>query len=383
MPYHQPVGVAVSILWWRIYCGCFGASLGAPAGLLTERGPTASLPVSQGTAVREQKVKQLLGASHWRYSRRKRAWSSCGSPGWAMLDALAARRCACSLRARAAGEQQEARPPEGTSGLRRLLPVRRPTGAPPRPRPRPRSPRRRRSGSGGSATSPQGQEWVAAGRAEGLEHHQSRVPEVLDVVRRAAVVHRTALPGERPWRPGGGWGAGTPGDAPTSPGSSACRSSPPLRGRQQAPELRRKHQSRLPAGGDRPHHVTASAGLLVPCPPCGPVEFPESGRSRAGHVKEPVRLSGVEGAKRAVRDRAAELLLGYPCRSARRATTGAELPWARRSRGPRRDALRRAITLGEVIGSQGGRSLPNSHESKINTKPRIMQKPPTARPFGP
>jgi hypothetical protein len=32
MPYCQPVAVAISILWWGIYCGCFGASIGALFG---------------------------------------------------------------------------------------------------------------------------------------------------------------------------------------------------------------------------------------------------------------------------------------------------------------------------------------------------------------
>ena len=37
MPYQHPVGVAVSILWWGIYCGCLGVSLGALLGLWAER----------------------------------------------------------------------------------------------------------------------------------------------------------------------------------------------------------------------------------------------------------------------------------------------------------------------------------------------------------
>jgi hypothetical protein len=37
MPYKHPVAVAVSILWWGIYCGCLGASLGALLGLWAER----------------------------------------------------------------------------------------------------------------------------------------------------------------------------------------------------------------------------------------------------------------------------------------------------------------------------------------------------------
>jgi len=32
MPYCHPVGVTISILWWGIYLGCLGASIGAGIG---------------------------------------------------------------------------------------------------------------------------------------------------------------------------------------------------------------------------------------------------------------------------------------------------------------------------------------------------------------
>jgi formyltetrahydrofolate deformylase len=35
MPYRHPVGVAISVIWWGFYCGCFGASVGALIGKLT------------------------------------------------------------------------------------------------------------------------------------------------------------------------------------------------------------------------------------------------------------------------------------------------------------------------------------------------------------
>jgi len=38
MPYHHPVAVAISVIWWGVYIGCFGASLGALVGLFTGRG---------------------------------------------------------------------------------------------------------------------------------------------------------------------------------------------------------------------------------------------------------------------------------------------------------------------------------------------------------
>jgi hypothetical protein len=46
MPYHHPVGVAVSVLWWGLYFGCFGTSLGALLGLWAEQTPA---PPSQGS----------------------------------------------------------------------------------------------------------------------------------------------------------------------------------------------------------------------------------------------------------------------------------------------------------------------------------------------
>jgi hypothetical protein len=33
MPYHHPVAIAISAIWWGIYVGCFGASIGALIGL--------------------------------------------------------------------------------------------------------------------------------------------------------------------------------------------------------------------------------------------------------------------------------------------------------------------------------------------------------------
>jgi hypothetical protein len=39
MPCRHPVGVASSVLWWGIYLGALGASVGALAGLVTNRAP--------------------------------------------------------------------------------------------------------------------------------------------------------------------------------------------------------------------------------------------------------------------------------------------------------------------------------------------------------
>ena len=43
MPYQHPVAVMISVLWWGIYLGCFGARVGALIGLFTERA-AASAP---------------------------------------------------------------------------------------------------------------------------------------------------------------------------------------------------------------------------------------------------------------------------------------------------------------------------------------------------
>ena len=50
MPYHHPIAVASSMLWWGIYFGAFGASVCALAVLLTERAP--SRPPAEGVGSR-------------------------------------------------------------------------------------------------------------------------------------------------------------------------------------------------------------------------------------------------------------------------------------------------------------------------------------------
>jgi formyltetrahydrofolate deformylase len=42
MPYRHPVAVAISILWWGLYCGSFGASIGGLLGLRIGRRPARS-----------------------------------------------------------------------------------------------------------------------------------------------------------------------------------------------------------------------------------------------------------------------------------------------------------------------------------------------------
>jgi hypothetical protein len=43
-PYRSPAGMAVSILWWALYCGCLGASLGALLGLWIQGGQRPASP---------------------------------------------------------------------------------------------------------------------------------------------------------------------------------------------------------------------------------------------------------------------------------------------------------------------------------------------------
>jgi hypothetical protein len=48
MPYRHPVAVAISVIWWGIYCGCFGVSLGALIAFFSKRTPVSPSPGSEG-----------------------------------------------------------------------------------------------------------------------------------------------------------------------------------------------------------------------------------------------------------------------------------------------------------------------------------------------
>jgi hypothetical protein len=39
MPYHHPVAVTLSVVWWGVFCGCSGAVAGALLGMWAERTP--------------------------------------------------------------------------------------------------------------------------------------------------------------------------------------------------------------------------------------------------------------------------------------------------------------------------------------------------------
>jgi hypothetical protein len=42
VPYHHSVARVISALWWGIYCGCLGASIGALVSLVTKQTPAPS-----------------------------------------------------------------------------------------------------------------------------------------------------------------------------------------------------------------------------------------------------------------------------------------------------------------------------------------------------
>ena len=48
LPYRHPVAVTISVLWWGIYLGCFGASIGALLGLWAEQVSAPPSPPSDG-----------------------------------------------------------------------------------------------------------------------------------------------------------------------------------------------------------------------------------------------------------------------------------------------------------------------------------------------
>jgi hypothetical protein len=39
MPYHHPVAVSLSVVWWGVFCGCSGGIAVALLGMALERAP--------------------------------------------------------------------------------------------------------------------------------------------------------------------------------------------------------------------------------------------------------------------------------------------------------------------------------------------------------
>jgi len=54
LPYQHPVGVTISALWWGVFFGCFGASLGGIFGLWAEGTPAARKEPSSSQSCRSQ-----------------------------------------------------------------------------------------------------------------------------------------------------------------------------------------------------------------------------------------------------------------------------------------------------------------------------------------
>jgi hypothetical protein len=69
LPYHHPVAVTMSMLWWGIYLGSFGASVGALIGVLTESPAAAPSRESGGTG------KPSSGGDNWAFP------TACGAFG--------------------------------------------------------------------------------------------------------------------------------------------------------------------------------------------------------------------------------------------------------------------------------------------------------------
>src|SRR5262249_26618332 len=61
MPYRHPVAVALSVLWWGTYFGCFGASIGALVGAFADRAPTWPSQTSAGAGKAPTESEQTDG----------------------------------------------------------------------------------------------------------------------------------------------------------------------------------------------------------------------------------------------------------------------------------------------------------------------------------
>jgi hypothetical protein len=77
MPYRHPVGVSLSILWWGIYLGCFGASIGASVGawfgLRANSGPAVPSQVSHGAG----ELPNCYGLNSTVKKRSEETWQPC------------------------------------------------------------------------------------------------------------------------------------------------------------------------------------------------------------------------------------------------------------------------------------------------------------------
>jgi hypothetical protein len=71
MPYQHSVAIAISMIWWSIYIGCFGASLGALIGLFTRFAPgRRDCVLTKSAEKTDADLARVLGPSRWLYDRR-------------------------------------------------------------------------------------------------------------------------------------------------------------------------------------------------------------------------------------------------------------------------------------------------------------------------
>jgi hypothetical protein len=54
MPYHHPVAVTISVVWWGLFWGGFGTWIGALVGMLAESASASSSPRPDGKADRRE-----------------------------------------------------------------------------------------------------------------------------------------------------------------------------------------------------------------------------------------------------------------------------------------------------------------------------------------
>ena len=71
MPYHHPVALAISVIWWGIFLGCFGASLGALFGLFTHCAPSSGRTEAVGHPPTEEHSINRSPPSYANVGRRR------------------------------------------------------------------------------------------------------------------------------------------------------------------------------------------------------------------------------------------------------------------------------------------------------------------------
>jgi hypothetical protein len=84
MPYHHPVAVAISVLWWGIYLGFLGASLGVLVAYFVERTPVAGQ--SMGEVDRQCRQRYRPPVRFRKETRPGTAtWRAAGRMNWRLL----------------------------------------------------------------------------------------------------------------------------------------------------------------------------------------------------------------------------------------------------------------------------------------------------------